>query len=103
MENEPLKKAKKPLYSLFEIDYLISIHSDLDYYLAYKWSIDPHSGELLLYIIEIHNDFPLIQMEVRGHNSLDMIYFLNEIMIEFYSDVEEDEEDEGFEYNYSLN
>lgn len=102
MENEPLKKAKKPLYSLFEIDYLISIHSDLDYYLAYKWGIDLYTGELLLYIIEIHNDFPLIQMEIRGHNSLEMIHYLNEIMIHFYGDVEEDE-DEGFQYDICYN
>ena len=103
MEKEHSKKAKKPLFSLFEIDYLISLHSDEEYYLAYKWGIDNFTSELVLYILEISDGFPMVITEIRGTNSLELINYLNEVMIEFYSEDDDEDDEVTFVFNYNLN
>jgi len=100
MENELYEKAKKPLYSLFELKQLIKLHKRDTYYLDFKWGVDTHTGELLLFIIEILYGYPRVNAEIRAVNSLDLIHALNNIMVEFYSDLEDEDEDnqEGFPY-----
>ena len=105
MENEQSKKAKKPILSLSEIDYIISYHKHDTYFVTYKWDIDNLTGETLLYIIEVLYGYPKISIVAKSYNSLNLIHYLADVIIEAYSNTGNgyEKDDDGYFYNFQFN